>query len=105
VVSGPKHLVATYDYRDEAGNLLYQTVRYAPKDFRQRRPDGAGGWTWNLDGVQRVLYRRPELRQADPTDWVFVCEGEKDADRLANAGLTVPPGRCRSGLDEGSKMW
>jgi hypothetical protein len=81
--------VATYDYRDEAGNLLYQTVRYDPKDFRQRRPDGAGGWLWNLDGVQRVLYRLPELCQADPTDWVFVCEGEKDADRLAALGLTA----------------
>jgi hypothetical protein len=31
-------LVATYDYTDESGNLLYQTCRYQPKDFRQRRP-------------------------------------------------------------------
>jgi hypothetical protein len=89
VVSGPNRIVATYDYRDEAGNLLYQTVRYAPKDFRQRRPDRNGGWLWNLDGVQRVLYRLPELCQAAPTDWVFVCEGEKDADRLAALGLTA----------------
>ena len=37
---------ATYDYRDEAGRLTYQVVRYPPKDFRQRRPDGSGGWVW-----------------------------------------------------------
>ena len=35
---------AAYDYRDEDGKLLYQVVRMVPKDFRQRRPDGAGGW-------------------------------------------------------------
>src|ERR1700679_2318037 len=30
-------IVATYDYTDEDGNLLYQVVRYQPKDFKQRR--------------------------------------------------------------------
>src|SRR5262245_59904513 len=39
-----RRIIAIYDYRDEKGNLLYQGIRYAPKDFRQRRPDGNGGW-------------------------------------------------------------
>jgi len=30
---------ATYDYTDESGKLLFQTIRYEPKDFRQRHPD------------------------------------------------------------------
>ncbi len=30
-------LVATYDYTDETGTLLYQVCRFAPKAF-QRRP-------------------------------------------------------------------
>ena len=30
-------IVATYPYRDEQGELLFQVVRFAPKDFRQRR--------------------------------------------------------------------
>src|SRR5262245_52453244 len=34
----------TYQYRDENGALLFEVVRYVPKAFRQRRPDGAGGW-------------------------------------------------------------
>src|SRR5262245_43639267 len=31
-------IVATYDYGDETGKLLFQVVRFDPKDFRQRRP-------------------------------------------------------------------
>jgi putative DNA primase/helicase len=34
-----RRIVATYDYTDETGVLLFQCVRYLPKDFRQRRPD------------------------------------------------------------------
>lgn len=80
-------VVATYDYKNSAGRLVFQVLRYRPKDFRQRRPDGAGGWIWNLDGVQRVLYRLPELLAADPATIAFVVEGEKDADRLHSLGL------------------
>jgi putative DNA primase/helicase len=29
-----KRIVATYDYRDESGDLLFQSVRYEPKAFR-----------------------------------------------------------------------
>src|SRR5262249_4681514 len=36
-----RRLIATYDYRDEKGTLLYQALRYDPKDFRQRRPGPA----------------------------------------------------------------
>jgi hypothetical protein len=86
--------VAAYDYRDDNGVLLFQVVRFEPKDFAQRRPDGNGGWVWNLKGVRRALYRLPELLAADPAAWVVVVEGEKDADRLAAAGLiaTSNPG-------------
>lgn len=85
---GPR-IVATYDYRDEDGRLLYQAVRYEPKDFRQRRPDGQGGWVYRLDGVRRVLYRLPELVASDRDRPVFVVEGEKDADRLASLGCVA----------------
>ena len=79
-------LVATYDYTDESGNLLYQTCRYQPKDFRQRRPDGKGGWINNLQGVRRVLYRLPEVLKAQT---VCVAEGEKDCDNLAKFGFVA----------------
>src|SRR5205085_1935787 len=65
---------AVYDYRDEAGCLRFQTVRFRPKDFRQRRPDGSGGWVWDLKGVERLLYRLPELLGAGPSEPVYVPE-------------------------------
>jgi putative DNA primase/helicase len=36
-------ITATFDYTDGAGTLRYQVVRYEPKDFQMRRPDGRGG--------------------------------------------------------------
>src|SRR5262249_35656556 len=87
-------IVATYDYRDEQGNLLYQTVRYDPKDFRQRRPDGKGSWLWNLQGVRRVLYRLPQLYAAPTEQPVFLPEGEKDVDNLTKVGLPATTNAC-----------
>jgi hypothetical protein len=87
-------IVAEYNYTDTAGALLYQVVRYDPKDFRQRRPDGNGGWIWSLE-ERRVPYRWPELVQY-PDASVFLCEGEKDADRVSSLGhcaTTVAAGK------------
>jgi hypothetical protein len=67
-------IVATYDYTDDKGELLYQVVRLEPKDFRQRRPDGKGGWVWRAP-EQRVPYRLAELRQY-PDASVFVTESQ-----------------------------
>ncbi len=83
------NIVAVYDYRDAKGHLWGQVCRTASKDFPVRRPDGNGGWVWNWQGVTRTLYRFPELLAADPSDWVFVTEGERDADNLARAGLVA----------------
>lgn len=80
-------IVATYDYQDEEGITLFQVVRFDPKEFRQRRPDGKGGWSYSLKGVRRVLYRLPELTRADRNKPVFIVEGEKDADKLVAGGL------------------
>jgi hypothetical protein len=79
-------IVATYDYVDEEGNLRFQVTRHSPKDFRQRRPDGAGGWIQNLNGIQPVLYRLPRLLKAET---VFLVEGEKDVHALEGWGLTA----------------
>ncbi len=81
-----REIVKVYDYRDESDDLLFQSVRYEPKDFSQRQPDGKGGWSWNLKGVRRVLYRLPELLAADPSTPVFVVEGEKDVDAIVTLG-------------------
>jgi len=77
-----RKIACTYDYYGADGKWLFQTVRWDPKDFSQRRSDGKEGWIWNLQGVEPCLYRLPELLAADPLDTVFVPEGEKDVDAL-----------------------
>ena len=95
-----RQIAETYDYTDEAGKLLYQVVRYTPKDFRQRKPDGAGGWIPNLMDTRRALYRLPQvLEQVNKGGWVFIVEGEKDADALTQLGLVAT---CNAG---GAGKW
>lgn len=79
-------IVASYDYHDETGKLLFQVVREEPKGFKQRRPDGKDGWIWKLGDVRRVLYRLPEVIKADS---VLIAEGEKDCDTAARLGLVT----------------
>jgi hypothetical protein len=89
-VPPPRRRVKTvYSYVAEDGTLRFQTVRLEPKGFYQRRPDGHGGWINDLDGVLRVLYRLPELLAALPERAVWLPEGEKDADALADLGLVA----------------
>jgi hypothetical protein len=88
--NGRAEIVGTYDYQDEDGHLLFQVVRYSPKSFKQRRPDGAGGWTWKLDKVRRVPYRLPELiAGVRAGHWIAVVEGEADADRLVRESFVA----------------
>ena len=84
---GDRRIVGTYPYHDEGGSLLYEVVRFEPKGFAQRRPDGKGGHVWGLNGTRRVLYRLPELINAAPHTTIYIAEGEKDCDRLADLGL------------------
>ncbi|MDP9403844.1 MAG: AAA family ATPase [Actinomycetota bacterium] len=98
-------IIATYDYLDAAGALVFQVVRKSPKGFYQRRPDGKGGWAnhlgpckdgcrtaktphaWLEDSVERVLYNLPDVIAAVAADvTIYVVEGEKDANALAQAG-------------------
>lgn len=79
-------IVATYDYTDEQGNVLYQKVRFDPKDFKQRHKNGGGEYVWNLNGVRRVLYNLPNVLKAEKT---YLVEGEKDAHNLIDKAGVV----------------
>jgi len=97
-----RRIVATYDYQGENRKLLFQVVRFEPKGFRQRRPDGRGGWLWSLNGVPRVLYRLPDVLAAKS---VLVCEGEKDCETARALGLvaTCNPGGAGKWCEEYSE--
>jgi len=89
---GGKEVAATYDYRDEAGDLLFQAVRYrrpnGKKTFSLRRPDpdDADSWVYDIKNTRMVLYRLDAIQGGKR---VVVVEGEKDADRLALTGLVA----------------
>jgi hypothetical protein len=78
---------ATHPYTDEASEVLYAKVRYIPKGFAVKRPDGRGGWLWGIGPARRVLYNLPAIVAATPVvDAIWVVEGEADADALAAIG-------------------
>lgn len=79
--------VASYRYTDALGSLLYEVVRFEPKDFRQRHMKN-GQWVWSMNGVERVLYNLPALLTANVSH-VWVVEGEKDADMLKTVGIVA----------------
>lgn len=87
-----------YDYHDENGVFLYQTVKtHDPKTFRYRRWDSSKAqWIWSLEGVRRVLYN---LEDVIASEYVFVVEGEKDVETLKAQGFVATTCPC------GSNSW
>jgi hypothetical protein len=103
-------LVKLYDYTDEIGNLIFQVMRYEPKDFRQRRPDpeNMGEWILNLQTVRLVPYRLSMLIEAIALDQtIYIVEGEKDADtgveRLGIIATTTAMGAGKWKGDQGER--
>lgn len=90
--NGYRRIVRVYDYYNEQGTLVHQTVRYEPKDFRQRRPDPAkpGEDIWNLQEITTVLYHLPAVLAAvHRGETIYLCEGEKDTENVQALGLTA----------------
>ena len=83
----PKRVIQdTYRYEDKDGNHVMDVVRFKPKDFRQRGPDGK----WTLDGVTRVPYRLPQLLAGIKEGReIIIVEGEKDCDNAEKLGLVT----------------
>jgi hypothetical protein len=98
-------VIATYDYADEHGALLFQVCRTARKQFPQRRPDpaAAGGWAWKLGDARRVPYRLAKLIAAVAAgQLIYITEGEKDVHAIEAAGgvATTSPGGAGKWRDE-----
>jgi len=99
-------LVAVYPYRDEHGKLQYEVERWEPgrngkhKSFRPRRKKkGSGRYVYQLGSRRRIPYRLQELVEArDAGKRVYLVEGEKDADTLAERGYVASCHRSASGV-------
>jgi hypothetical protein len=106
----PWPVVATYDYVDQDGQLVYQVRRKEPatqsasgkreKTFDQRRP-GPDGWIASIRDIpERPLFRLPELVEDLAHErTIFLVEGEKDCITLREWGYAAT---THSG---GAKAW
>ena len=83
-----QYIQRIYSYFDADGAEAYQVCRMYPKSFRQRRPDGRGGYIYKMDGVEPLPYNLPGIMN-NPEQPVFVVEGEQCADALIEAGLVA----------------
>jgi len=100
--NGASKIEDVYRYVDEDGRLLFEVVRFEPKDFRQRRPDpgSPGGVSWSTKGVRRVIYRLPQVLEAVKQGrTIWVVDGEKDVHALERVGEVAT---CNPG---GAKKW
>jgi len=98
--NGQPNIIEEYNYCSLRGELVFQVVRYDPKTFRQRRPDGNGNWISNLKGIKLVLYR---LFETVTATHVIICEGEKDVESLFALGL--PDGWAATTCAMGGGKW
>nr|DAI49738.1 MAG TPA: DNA directed DNA polymerase [Caudoviricetes sp.] len=80
-------IVAVYEYPNGV-----QKLRKSDKSFSWRRPDGKGGWVYNRKGIQPSLYVAGTLQY-----FVFVVEGEKDADAVHRLGFDAVSGADGAG--------
>lgn len=86
----------TYLYQTQDGQPLYRVIRTPDKKFWQQRLDATTGeWINGLAGLERTLYHLPEILEAIKNRTpIWICEGEKDADRLRQHGHIAT---CNSG--------
>jgi 5S rRNA maturation endonuclease (ribonuclease M5) len=75
-----------YVYRGPDGKRSRKVVRGPGKQFPQYHWTGID-WKPGVSEIPAYPYRLPELIAS--TASVFLCEGEKDADRVASLGLTA----------------
>lgn len=82
---------AIYSYTDAFGNLLFEKIRFPGKKFLSRRRDG-DKWVWNLNGIEdKPIY---QLKRAVVSRFLFICNGEKAADRLNEEFDRAGKGDC-----------
>ena len=80
-------IVESYSYQNALGETVFVVDRLEPKSFRQRQPDGKGGWINHIRDIDsKIPYRLPQLLNSET---VFIVEGEKDVHALERLGLVA----------------
>lgn len=91
----PGREVAVYEYRCPGGHVMFEKVRFEPKGFLLRHREG-GVYVDNIKDRVRLPYRLDRWYKGSQ---VVICEGEKDADALADLGFASTSGPF------GAKSW
>lgn len=105
-----KEWVENYDYVDAEGTLIFQVTRWMDegrKTFTQRRPIKGGAWEYSTTGIEKPLYRLPQIIAAMLTgEPIYLAEGEKDVHALEAVGVTATtmPGGAGSWLPRYTRM-
>jgi hypothetical protein len=102
--NGKAKFIAEYIYRTADGELSRKVCRTADKQFPQFKWIGSD-WQAGTKGVPVLPYLLPELTKAAPETPIYICEGEKDCDRLVKLGFTATTnpmgaGKWRADLNE-----
>jgi hypothetical protein len=79
--------VATYEYRNIAGDTKFGNARFDPKDFRMFTVTPDGKIRWTIEGAPPLLYQLPRIEEAlIKGETIWIVDGEKDADALSDRG-------------------
>src|SRR5690606_18467392 len=84
-----------YDYTDEHGKVLRIKIRMksdqsGEKSFKWYHRNVKGDMVIGADHCRKTLYKLPQvLKGISEKQPIFLVEGEKDADTLANHGLVA----------------
>lgn len=103
--------VERYYYKSNDGTPAFVVIRQEAvdaegkkhKNFPQTKVDPSGNTpgTWTMEGVQRLPYHLPELREAIQANRpIILVEGEKDvhsAEKLGFSATTIPGGAKSNG--------
>ncbi|MGC9536515.1 DUF927 domain-containing protein [Streptomyces sp. UG1] len=87
--------IASYEYTDERGAVVFVKERGLPKTFRIYKPLTGGRKQWKEvftgpNPARRVLYRLPRILSAiEEIQTIYVCEGEKDVHAAERAGVVA----------------
>jgi hypothetical protein len=89
-IAEPQYSFVTNDIAQHISFFASNLDDLGKKHFFQYHWDGSG-WPTGKPKGPKIPYMLPELIKAHPSNLVFLCEGEKDADALP------PPLRAAQG--------
>lgn len=79
-----RKIVKIYPYYSQNCQLIFEKVRYDPKDFRLRQEGANGEYIWSTKGLDTTIpYMLPEITAAiEAQRTIYIAEGEKDVDNI-----------------------